>query len=125
MAVDVLGVRTNRRIDILVFDKVKKKAFIIDPTVRFENNEDVDTAVQEEKALLYEGCVPDLKERYAHLGDFEWKVIGLWFGARGTISKGAVQFFKDFELDLKLLPEIAIGVLSDSIRMIHYHIYAS
>ena len=125
VAIDEHGTRTNRRVDILAFDREKKKAFIIDPTVRYETNRDLDAAVQEEKERIYKDCFADLKEKYAQYSDFDWSVIGLWFGARGTISPGVEEFFESFGLDAKLLPEISERVLSDSIRMIHYHVYAS
>src|SRR5699024_2377680 len=44
----------NRRVDILAFEKGTNKAYIVDPTVRFESNRDVDTEVQLEKAGIYD-----------------------------------------------------------------------
>ena len=114
---------TNRRVDILAFDLKSNKAYVIDPTVRFENNEDMDEVVQLEKAGIYDKCFNDLKERYKQYGERQLETIGLWFGSRGTIGKNVVNFFERFQLDKKKLPEIAESILAASIRMIHAHSY--
>ena len=116
---------SKRRIDILAFDPKSNKAFLIDPTVRFETNRDMDSIVQKDKADIYEHCYKDLAERYKQYGIREYEVIGLWIGARGTISSSMVDFFDRFQLDKSKLPAIAEMVLSVSIRIIHHHIYAS
>ena len=116
---------SNRRIDILAFDPRTNNAYIIDPTVRFETNEDIDEIVQREKSNIYEPCIPDLKRRYQQWGDREFEVIGVWIGARGAVGTSMVQLFDRFDLPKSRIPEIAEKVLSDSIRMIHNHIYAS
>ena len=54
---------STRRIDILVIDDDGKRAYIVDPTVRFETNADVDKQVRDEKRAIYESCIPDLKSR--------------------------------------------------------------
>ena len=59
---DDLG--TNRRADILAFHKRTKNAYLIDPTVRFETNEEMDRLVREEKAATYDRCFQDLARRY-------------------------------------------------------------
>lgn len=114
---------SNRFVDILAYKQNASKAFIIDPTIRFETNEDMDTLVAAEKKSIYEPCVPDIRRRYPNLANREFAVIGLWMGARGTVGRSLVDFFKEFELPLSYLPELAEKTLSDSIRMVHSHVY--
>ena len=114
-----------RRIDILAFEPNSDRAYLIDPSVRFETNEDMDAVVQKEKERIYRGCIQDLSRRYQHHGKRKFEVIGLWWGSRGTISKGVVKFFDRFKLNKKLLPEMAESVLVSSIRMLHHHIYST
>ena len=118
------GFGSVRRIDILAVDERRKMAYLIDPTVRFETNADVDRAVQEEKKSIYESCVPDLKQRFGH-EDFSYEVIGVWFGARGAIGESALNLFNRFGLPMARISEIAVGVISDSVKIIHHHVYAS
>ena len=115
----------NRRVDILAFKQGSDQAYIIDPTIRYETNEDLNMKVQDEKHGIYASCAPDLAEKYQHFGLRDFEVIGLWFGARGTVSTGVVNFFTRFRLDEKVLPEMAESILSDSVRMINHHIYAT
>ena len=119
---DRLG--STRRVDILAVDVQRKKAYVIDPTVRFETNADVDAIVREEKSSIYESCIPDLKLRYGH-EDFEYEVIGIWFGARGAIGESVLKLFDRFGLPKCKISEIAVGVIADSVKLIHHHIYAS
>ena len=115
---------SEKRADIIAFANKSKKAYVIDPTVRFEtSDDDLDEKIQEEKEMIYRDCFADLEKRYPKFGKREWKVIGLWFGARGTISKSVQQFFADFGLPTDVLPEIAESVLSDSIHILNRHIY--
>ena len=99
-------------------------SLVIDPTVRFETNADVDAIVREEKSSIYESCIPDLKLRYGH-EDFEYEVIGIWFGARGAIGESVLKLFDRFGLPKCKISEIAVGVIADSVKIIHHHIYAS
>ena len=117
------GSGSNRFIDILAFDSRSNKAYIIDPTIRYETNEDLDSKVQEEKSTIYSTCIPDLKVKYGHLGQREYEVIGLWIGARGTVSSGLLDFFRRFDLNQDNLLELANTVLIESLKMIHRHIY--
>ena len=66
-----------RRIDILAIDQRLKRAYIVDPTVRFETNKNIDESVREEKRRIYKSCVPNLKRRCGHT-DFEYEVPGVW-----------------------------------------------
>ena len=114
---------TNRRIDILAFEPNSTKAYLIDPTIRYESGEDMDHLVQEEKASIYNQCFKDLSYKYKEYGAREYEVIGIWFGGRGTIGSSALAFFERFGLDKKVLPEITESILAASIQMIHAHIY--
>ena len=117
---------SNRRIDILAIDPGDaNKAYIIDPTVRYETNDDLDTIVQIEKARIYEPCIEDVKRRYPQYAQRDFEVIGLWFGSRGSIGKGVKNFFKKFKLEKKHIPDIAETVLADSINILHNHIYSN
>ena len=109
--------------DILAFEANSDKVYIIDPTVRWEDNHDVGKEVQEEKQAIYESCYDDLCKKYPIIEKRDCEVIGLWMGARGTVSTQMVDFFDRFHLDKKALPELAETVLSCSVRMIHFHIY--
>jgi hypothetical protein len=117
------GDGANRFVDILAYQPNSDVVYIIDPTVRWEDNHDVGKKVQEEKEEIYKSCYDDLCEKYPVILNRRCEVIGLWMGARGTVSTQMVDFFDRFHLDKKVLPELAETVLSDSIRMIHFHIY--
>lgn len=119
------GEGRNRRIDILAFEPHTDRAFIIDPTIRYETNRDMDGEVQAEKHGIYASCIPDIAKKYEHFGRRVFEVIGLWFGARGTVSTGVLNFFDRFSLPKNILPEMTETILADSVRMINHHIYAS
>ena len=118
-------VGSNRRVDILAYDPRSKCTYIIDPTIRFETNEDVGGIVQAEKEAIYSGCSDDLKKCFPQYSIDNIEIYGLWFGARGTISTQVVSFFSRFGLDESHLAGMAESVVIDSIKMIHHHIYAS
>lgn len=79
----------SRFSDIIAFDKKVKRAFIIDPTIRYEtNNQDQDSEIVDEKTAIYEKCIPFYKEKYANAFEIqEWYVRGLWFGRRLIVNK--------------------------------------
>ena len=116
---------SSRFIDILAFQPGTNRAYIIDPTIRFEGNDDMDKTVREEKERIYRPCIPDLGERYKAYGRREFEVLGIWLGARGTVGRSLVELFERFGLDKSKLPELAETALTDSIRIIHHHIYAA
>ena len=118
-------VGSNRRVNILAYDPRSKSTYIIDPTIRFETNEDVDRMVQAEKEAIYSGCSDDLKRSFPQYPIENIEIYGLWFLARGTISPQIVSFFNRFGLDESHLVGMAESVVIDSIKMIHHHIYAS
>ena len=113
---------SSRRIDIIVIDRGKKQAWILDPTIRYEWNETQAKDVDEEKRTIYEPCVPDLRQKY-RLAGFDVKVIGLYNGARGTISKFFVDFCRSFSLCKDLIKRIVISVLKGSCGILHNHLY--
>ncbi|WP_131058311.1 hypothetical protein, partial [Clostridioides difficile] len=108
-----------RRVDILAFEPDSNQAYIIDPTVRYEDNEDVAQNVQTEKESIYASCADDIIERFPQLASRNFEVIGVWIGSRGTISTSVVEFFRRFELDEAVLVEIAEEVLSRSIGILN------
>ena len=114
---------SNRYVDILAGDRTNKLAYIIDPTIRYESNLDVDQEVMAEKKKIYEPCITDIKNRYA-LEGFEFEVLGLWFGSRGTIGRSVLDLFNRLQLDKQQLPHMAEIIVSASVRMIHQHVYA-
>lgn len=122
-AVDSFG--NNRYSDIIAFDNQSDKAYIIDPTIRFETNDkDQDHAVQLEKQTIYDECIPFYKDKYrAQYGDRTWKTIGLWFGSRGSISNSVISFFNDFKLDKKYLTGLSESIILDSLHILHHHVY--
>ena len=116
------GLGSNRFIDILAVKPGSHTAFIVDPTVRYESNHDVAAEVQADKEGTYLSCIPDLRRKYRQIGNKTVEVVGLWMGARGTISSQFLAFFDRVGLDRKHLPELAVTVLADSVGMIHHHI---
>ncbi|KAJ4440138.1 hypothetical protein ANN_08276 [Periplaneta americana] len=76
------------RIDIIAFKESTRSGFTIDPTVRFETNEEQPAEVEKEKKNIYNPIIPYHLQKY-HLEELE--VIGLLVGARGT----ATLFMKD------------------------------
>ncbi|KAJ4445130.1 hypothetical protein ANN_06931, partial [Periplaneta americana] len=87
--VDGLSVTgSTRRIDIIAFKESTISGFIIDPTVRFETNEEQPAEVDKEKKNIYNPTIPYYLQNY-QLEELE--VIGLLVGARGT----ATLFMKD------------------------------
>ncbi|KAJ4452070.1 hypothetical protein ANN_03586 [Periplaneta americana] len=70
---------STRRIDIIAFKESTRSGFIIDPTVRFETNEEQPAEVDKEKKNIYNSTIPDYLQKY-QLKELE--VIGLLVGAR-------------------------------------------
>ncbi|KAJ4449804.1 hypothetical protein ANN_01210, partial [Periplaneta americana] len=83
---EVLGlsvIGSTRRIEIITFREPTRSGFIIDPTVRFETNEEQPAEVEKEKKNIYNPTIP------YHLQNYQLKkleVIGLLVGARGRKS---------------------------------------
>ena len=113
----------NRRIDILAFKEGESKAYIIDPTIRFETNEDLDKTVQSDKNKIYRGCAADLAQRFQGKRLVEFEVIGLWWGARGTVGPSVLEFFMRFDLPKKRIVWLTEMVMTASLNLLHQHIY--
>ena len=115
-----------RKVDIVVFEPGSNRAFMVDPTVRYEHNGNIGQDVQEEKMRLYASCADSLNAIYKQrFGQRDFQVFGLWIGGRGTIGLEMVKFFEFFRLPKRVLPDLAEMVLSASIRMIHHHVNGS
>lgn len=111
-----------RRVDILSINTKKKEGWIIDPTVRFEMNDDQPSEVHKEKRRIYEPTIPFFKESY---GLNEVKVIGLMVGARGTITSEFRDFCSKFGISSpsKFCKSIASITLKKSIQILRHHLY--
>ena len=115
---------STRYIDILAFEPNSNRAFIIDPTIRFEANRDVAAEVQADKEKIYTKCIDDVERKFSPLhGSRQYEVIGVWIGSRGTITSSVIEFFDRFGLNKDALVGLAEEVLWHSIRMIHTFIY--
>ncbi|KAJ4445028.1 hypothetical protein ANN_06827 [Periplaneta americana] len=74
---------STRRIDIIAFKESTRFGFIIDPTVRFETNEEQPAEMDNEKKNIYNPTIPYYLQKY-QLEELE--VIGLLVGARVAIG---------------------------------------
>ena len=110
---------SNRRVDILCYNK-SKTGYILDPTIRFEQNCDQAKEVDAEKKAIYNPCIPYFLEKYS-LKKIE--VIGLLVGARGTITLFLEDFCKRFQLPNTLIKDIIVATLRGSNRIAHNHLY--
>lgn len=120
---EVTGIANNggtRRIDIIAIDRKKDIGFIIDPTVRFEIDEEQPVSVDREKKAIYEPTVDYYKAMYK-LKSIE--VIGLCIGARGAIPSFILQFGKRFKLDFKFFKFLSLTSLKLSILILRNHLY--
>ncbi|KAJ4432421.1 hypothetical protein ANN_21040 [Periplaneta americana] len=88
-----------RRIDMLAIPSGSTSAYIIDPTVRFEAQEQQPTDVHAEKCRIYEPTVPFYLEKY-HLTSIE--VVGLMVGARGHNTSPLCQFLQEVPAEQRL-----------------------
>jgi len=111
---------SNRRVDLLVYDEVTRNGFILDPTIRFEINQNQPEEVNQEKKSIYEPCIPDIQAK-CKLKNIE--VIGLLLGARATIPKFFTDFCKRFKIEKTVIEEIGIEVLRGSSRILSNHLY--
>ncbi|KAL1448312.1 hypothetical protein WDU94_015633 [Cyamophila willieti] len=116
---------SKRFCDIVAFPKNSKKAYILDPTVRFESNDnDQSEKVDREKKSIYEPCVEYLKEKYSQeFPSREYEVLGLWFGSRGSVGKAVTTLFENFMINNIHLKNISETIIKHSIHILHHHIY--
>ena len=111
---------SHRRIDIIAFKPRCSQGYIIDPTIRFESQENQPEEVDAEKRGIYEETVDFYKEKY----NLEFiQVIGLLIGARGTIPKFFVDFCTTFGLTKEFIFKIAISTLKSSIFIYRNHAF--
>jgi len=92
---------------------------VVDPTIRFEFHINQPIEINIEKKQIYEPCIPDLKSKY-NLHSIE--VIGLMFGARGTITHFYEDFRKRFGFGKDLTHKIVNTVLKGSCKILQNHI---
>ncbi|KAL1450548.1 hypothetical protein WDU94_002898 [Cyamophila willieti] len=117
------GSRQNRRADIVAINRQKDKGLIVDPTLRWEgNDDDQDEAVNKEKRDIYLPTIPYFKNKY---GIKHWDVFGLWFGVRGTVSPFLMKFYQDNNFKKNQMKELALIVLKDTLNIINRHLYSN
>ena len=121
---EVHGISTNgssRRIDMLAIPPGSTSAYIIDPTVRFETDEQQPAEVNAEKCRIYNPTVPFYLEKY-QLTSIE--VIGLLVGARGTIPGFFVKFCRKFQLNNNLIRDVSYAAIKGSLAILRNHLYS-
>ena len=111
----------SRRIDIIAIDRKNNSAFILDPTIRSETDSNQPEAVNIEKKDIYDSTVPYFQEKYK-INNIS--VIGLFIGARGTIPKFLVKFFKSVGIPNSVCLDLAILSIKGSIQIIRNHLHA-
>ncbi|KAK9509929.1 hypothetical protein O3M35_004816 [Rhynocoris fuscipes] len=123
-AVDSGG--TSRYADIVAFEGNSNLAYVLDPTVRYESNDDNQAvAIASEKANIYEKCTGYLQEKYRdRFGERRYEVRGLWFGSRGTIPQATFEFLIGLGADDSRLALLAEEILIDSLGILGHHIYS-
>ncbi|KAJ4429566.1 hypothetical protein ANN_21735 [Periplaneta americana] len=77
---------STRRVEIIAIDRRNQRSLILDPTVRFEKDDQQANNVNDEKKSIYNPCIPHFSGRYK-MNINTWEVKGLLFGARGTSFK--------------------------------------
>jgi hypothetical protein len=122
VAEEVHCIATNgstRRVDIIAYSD--KKGYILDPTIRIENGDGdaQSNAVDLEKKDIYVPCIGYFKDVYK-LDEIE--VIGLYVGARGTISSFLKSFAVRFKLKSNTVNEIMLYALRGSIQIYNHHV---
>ncbi|KAI5751146.1 hypothetical protein M8J77_004737 [Diaphorina citri] len=117
---------SRRFCDIVAFPKNDKKAYILDPTIRYESNDnDQAEKVDKEKKSIYEPCIEYLKEKYSEkYPNRKYEVIGIWFGSRGTISKFTLDVLDSFNIQRKHVQELSETIIKQSLHILHNHIYS-
>ena len=93
---------------------------IVDPTIRYEANENQPQEVYKEKEDIYINTINYYSKEYKIS---KFKVIGLLIGARGTIPKLTQELWKNFNLETKTLNLIALTAVKLSINIIRNHLY--
>ena len=109
-----------RRIDIIAINRNKSIGYIIDPTIRFEDNLDQPELVHKEKVLIYEPTIQFYKQKFS-VNSIE--ITGLFFGSRGTLTKNYVDFRKFFKLPKSLDYNIVLTILKSSVYILRNHLF--
>ncbi|KAJ4444168.1 hypothetical protein ANN_05957 [Periplaneta americana] len=112
---------STRRIDITAFKESTRSGFTIDPTVRFETNEEQPAEVDNEKNNIYNPTVLYYLQNY-QLKELE--VIGLLVGARGTATLFMKDVFKRLGIHTSIIPVVTLAALKESIALLKYHLYS-
>ncbi|PSN48901.1 hypothetical protein C0J52_22434 [Blattella germanica] len=118
----ILKLKRYRRADIVAIDKSNKKAFVLDPTIRFEINTTQAEKVDKEKRSIYEPCLPYLSKHY-QINLNQWTVIGLLFGCRAAVTKYTWQNLKPLGISQEVLHNITISIIKNSFLILHHHLY--
>lgn len=124
VAEEVYGVAdsgSSRRIDIIAICKRSKKAYIIDPTIRIESDVNQASLVNLEKQSIYKDTLNYYKTKY-DLSSIE--IIGLFIGARGTLTQFFVNFCRNFKLDISILKKVWLSCVKYSVCLLNNHLYA-
>jgi len=82
---------STARVDILAWNAVSKKGYILDPTVRLQTSTEQPTEVDNEKKSIYEPTISYFKDKF-HLKEI--KVYGLLIGSRVTIPRLVANFLR-------------------------------
>src|SRR3978361_2146605 len=109
-----------RRIDIIAINVATSDGLIIDPTIRFENDTRQADLVHQEKCDIYNPTINFYKSKF---NVKSLSVIGLLFGARGTLVKNYIVFRKKFGLPKSLDNKITLSILKYSIYILRDHLY--
>ncbi|GAV04048.1 hypothetical protein RvY_14388 [Ramazzottius varieornatus] len=99
--------------DLIIRMKDKTKAWIIDPTIRMETTVTDIRAQNEEKERKCSGTSDELRAE----GFQEVFVHGLWFGARGVISKVGLSLLRSLGINQSSINEIVSLILNLSHSM--------
>ena len=113
---------SNRRADIIAINKKHHKAYILDPTVRFEKDSQQAIEVDLEKRALYEPCIQYFSSHY-QIPLENWKVYGLLFGARGGLTSYTFDLLKEFNFTTEFVRRVVQDIIKDSLRILHHHMY--
>ncbi|KAJ4438311.1 hypothetical protein ANN_14253 [Periplaneta americana] len=110
-----------RRIDIIAFKESTRSGCIIDPTVRFETDEEQPAEVDNEKKNIYNPTIPYYLQKY-QLKELE--VIGLLVGARGTATLFMKDVFKRIGMPTSIIPIVTLAALKGLIALLKNHLYS-
>ena len=111
--------------NIIAINRRSEKAFILDPIVCFERDSNQATEVALEEKNIYDSCIPCLSKKY-HIAKHQWTVIDLLFGCRGVIRrlpKFTGQQLHSFKVSQETTMDLVIGILGDSLKILHHHLY--